>query len=79
PYDQPYQAAVHAATADLTPAMGAQAAPGALNAIYQSLLLHSNMLGFVEIFRVLGIVCFIATPLVLLLKRAQPRKGVIMH
>ncbi|HUA66865.1 MAG TPA: DHA2 family efflux MFS transporter permease subunit [Alphaproteobacteria bacterium] len=79
PYDQPYQAAVHAATADLTPAMGAQAAPGALSAIYQSLLLHSNMLGFVDEYRLLALVCFLSVPLVLLFKKTHVRKAVMMH
>ena len=47
PYDLPYQNAMQAGQAALAPAMGtAQAEPGTLGAIYQSLLLHSNMQGF---------------------------------
>ncbi|HLZ55028.1 MAG TPA: EmrB/QacA family drug resistance transporter, partial [Verrucomicrobiae bacterium] len=80
PYDLPYQNAVQMGQAALTPAMGAaQAQPGALGAIYKSLLLHSNMLAFVDEFRWLALVCFLAVPLVLLLKKAQGRKDVMMH
>jgi len=80
PYDLPYQGAVQMGQAVLTPAVGsAQAGPGALGAIYQSLLLHSNMLAFVDAFRWLALICFLSIPLVLLLKKAQGRKDVMLH
>ena len=80
PYDQPYQNAVQMGQAALTPAMGsAQAAPGTLGVIYQSLLQHSNMFAFADEFRWLALVCFISVPLVLLLKKGQAKKGVVMH
>jgi DHA2 family multidrug resistance protein len=80
PYDLPFQSAMQAGQAALTPAMGtAQAAPGALGVIYKSLLLQSNMQAFADGFRWLALVCLLSVPLVLLLKKAQGRKGVMMH
>jgi hypothetical protein len=57
----------------------AQAEPGTLRAIYESLLLHSNMLAFVDAFRWLALVCFIVTPLVLLFKKGDGKREVMMH
>jgi DHA2 family multidrug resistance protein len=79
PFDLPYQNAVQMGQAALTPAMGAQAAPGTLGVIYKSVLLQSNMQGFVDEFRWLALVCFLSVPLVLLLKQAQGKKAVMMH
>jgi len=80
PYDLPYQSAVQMGQASLTPAMGAaQAEPGALGAIYQSLLLHSNMLAFVDEFRWLAMVCFAVLPIVLLLKHVVIRGPIAAH
>ena len=79
PYDLPYQNAVQMGQAALTPAMGAQAAPGTLGVIYKSVLLQSNMQGFADEFRWLALVCFLSVPLVLLLKQAQGKKAVMMH
>jgi DHA2 family multidrug resistance protein len=79
PYDLPYQSAVHMGQAALTPSMGAQAAPGTLGVIYQSLLLHSNMFAFVDEFRWLALICLASVPLVLVFKKAQGKKAVMMH
>jgi DHA2 family multidrug resistance protein len=79
PFDLPYQNAAQMGQAALTPAMGAQAAPGTLGVIYKSVLLQSNMQGFADEFRWLALVCFLSVPLVLLLKKAQNKKAVIMH
>jgi DHA2 family multidrug resistance protein len=79
PYDLPYQNAVQAGQAALTPAMGAQAEPGTLGAIYQSLILHSNMLGFVDEYRWLAMVCLLSVPLVLLFKKGDGKREVMMH
>jgi DHA2 family multidrug resistance protein len=79
PYDLPYQSAVHMGQAALTPSMGAQAEPGTLGVIYQSLLLHSNMFAFVDEFRWLALICFLSVPLVLVFKKTQGRKDVMMH
>jgi len=80
PYDLPYQTAVQMGQAALTPKMGAaQAESGALGTIYQSLLQHSNMLAFADEFRWLALVCALSVPLVLVFKKAQGRKDVMMH
>ena len=80
PFDLPYQNAVQMGQAALTPGMGtAQAAPGTLGVIYKSLLLQTNMQAFADEFRWLALVCFLSVPLVLLLKKAQGKKAVMMH
>jgi len=80
PYDLSYQNAVQMGQAALTPAMGtAQAAPGTLGVIYKSVLLQSNMQAFADEFRWLALVCFLSIPLVLLLKKGQGKKDVMMH
>jgi DHA2 family multidrug resistance protein len=80
PYDMPYQTAVQMGQAALTPAMGtAQAAPGTLGVIYKSVLLHSNMFAFADEYRWLALVCFLSVPLVLLLKKGDGKREVMMH
>jgi len=80
PYDLPYQNAMQAGPAVMAQLMGtAQAEPGTLGAIYQSLLLHSNMLGFVDEYRWLAMVCLLSVPLVLLFKRGDGKREVMMH
>jgi DHA2 family multidrug resistance protein len=80
PYDLPYQNAMQAGPAVLARSMGtAQAEPGTLGAIYQSLILHSNMLGFVDEYRWLAMVCLLSVPLVLLFKKGDGKREVMMH
>jgi DHA2 family multidrug resistance protein len=80
PYDLPYQVATQNAQAVLTVPMGAaQAQPGALAAIYQSVILHSNMVAFVDEYRWLALVCFLSVPLVLLFKKGDGKRDVMMH
>jgi len=80
PYDLPFQTALQTGQTVLAPAMGAaQAQPGALGAIYKALLLHSNMLAFVDEFRWLALICFLSVPLVLAFKKTQARNDVMMH
>jgi len=80
PFDVPYQNAVQMGQAALTPAMGtAQAAPGTLGVIYKSVLLHSNMQAFADEYRWLALVCLLSVPLVLLLKKGNGKREVMMH
>ena len=80
PYDLPYQSAIQMGQAALTPSMGAaQAGPGTLGTIYQSLIQHSNMLGFVDEYRWLAMVCLLSVPLVLLFKKGEGKREVMMH
>jgi DHA2 family multidrug resistance protein len=80
PYDMPKQNAVQMGQAALTPAMGlAQAAPGTLGVIYKSVLLHSNMQAFADEYRWLALVCFLSVPLVLLFKKGDGKREVMMH
>jgi len=80
PYDPAFQLAAQSGQGALTPLMGAaQAEPGALGSIYKSLILHSNMLAFVDAFRWLALICILSLPLVLIFKNAQGKKDVMMH
>ena len=80
PFDLPYQNAVQMGQVALTPGMGtAQAAPGTLGVIYKSLLMQTNMQAFADEFRWLALACFLSVPLVLLFKKAQGKKAVMMH
>jgi hypothetical protein len=80
PYDLPCQSAMQMGQAALAPAVGAaQAAPGALGVIYKSLLLQCNMQAFADEFRWLALICLASVPLVLVFKKAQGRKDVMMH
>jgi len=80
PFDPAYQNAVQMGQAALTPGMGmAQAAPGTLGVIYKSLLMQTNMQAFADEFRWLALACFLSVPLVLLFKKSQGKKAVMMH
>jgi DHA2 family multidrug resistance protein len=80
PYDPVYQNTVQTAQAVLSPSMGAaQANPGVMGTIYKSLLLQSNMQAYADEFRWLALFCFLSIPLVLLFKKAQGKKDVMMH
>jgi DHA2 family multidrug resistance protein len=80
PYDLAYQNAMQAGPAVMAQSLGtAQAEPGTLRAIYQSLIQHSNMLGFVDEYRWLALVCFLSVPLVLLFKKGDGKRQVMMH
>jgi DHA2 family multidrug resistance protein len=80
PYDPVYQNTVQTAQAVLSPSVGAaQANPGVMGTIYKSLLLQSNMQAYADEFRWLALFCFLSIPLVLLFKKAQGKKDVMMH
>lgn len=80
PYDPAYQNAMQAGAPVMAQSLGsAQAEPGTLRAIYESLLQHSNMLGYVDEYRWLAMVCLLSVPLVLLFKKGQGKKAVMMH
>ena len=80
PYDLAYQNATQAGPVVLAQSLGtAQAGPGTLRALYEFLLLHSNMLSFVDAFRWLALVCLLVTPLVLMFKKGDGKREVMMH
>ena len=70
PYDPAYQDTVKMAQGALASQVGAiQAQTLADGHIYRSLLQQSNMLAYIDDFRWLALICFVAIPLALLLKR----------
>jgi DHA2 family multidrug resistance protein len=76
PYDTAFQNAVQASQAALAGHVGtAQAHSGALSQIYQQMLQQANLLAYLDDFRLLGMICLIALPLVLLLKRVVVKGG----
>jgi DHA2 family multidrug resistance protein len=79
PYDPSYQGAVLAAQSALTDRVGAAQAPGmALGAIYTSLVQQSTLLAYIDAFRWIAVLSFVAIPAVLLLKRAKPAGPVVV-
>ena len=80
PYDPAFQTAVQTTQAALASHLGsAQAQTGALSQIYQQLVQQSNLLAYLDDYRRLGIMCFIALPLVVLLKRVAVKGTVALH
>ena len=80
PYDQAYHVTVQTAQMIAAPQMGAvQAQAGTMGMIYKFLLQQSYMLAYVDAFRWLALVCFLAVPMVLLFKKGDGKKEVMMH
>ncbi|HEX9047267.1 MAG TPA: DHA2 family efflux MFS transporter permease subunit [Verrucomicrobiae bacterium] len=80
PYDQQYQNVMQGGSAVMAQSLGAaQAEPGTLRAMYENVLLHSNMLGFVDEFRWLAMVCLLSLPLVFLFKKSDGKREIMMH
>jgi DHA2 family multidrug resistance protein len=80
PYDPAFQSAVQNSQAMLAGHVGsAQAHSGSLALIYQQLVGQANLLAFMDDFRWLGIMCCVALPLVLLLKRVVVKGGIVTH
>jgi DHA2 family multidrug resistance protein len=79
PYNPIYQNAAQAAHAALSSQVGtAQAQSMADGLIYQSLIQQSNMLAFMDDFRLLAFMCFVAIPFVFFLKHVTARGGPVL-
>lgn len=80
PYNPVYQQAIQGAQAALVPHVGAAQAPAmAEGLVYRSLQQQTNMLGYADAFYALALLCFIAIPFVVLLKRVALRGPVVAH
>ena len=80
PYDPAYQIATQSVQAALAAQVGmAQAPVMADMMVYKSLVQQSYMLGYVDDFWLLTLTCFIALPLVVLLKRVVVDATVAVH
>jgi DHA2 family multidrug resistance protein len=76
PYDPAYQRWLQTAQAGLASKVGEQAArPKALGLLYGVLLQQAQLLSFMDIFRVLAILCLLGVPLAFLFQRAGARTG----
>ncbi|MGO8698393.1 MAG: DHA2 family efflux MFS transporter permease subunit [Limisphaerales bacterium] len=80
PYDPAYQDTVKMVQAALASQVGSiQAQTLADGSIYRSLLQQSNMLAYIDDFRWLALLCFVAIPLAVLLKRVIVKGLVAAH
>ena len=80
PYDPAFQSTLQSMHAALTPQVGAvQAQLMAPGVIYDSLLKQSGLLAYVDDFRRLALLSFIAIPIVLFLKRVSRKETVSVH
>ena len=80
PYDPAYQDTVKMVQAALASQVGPiQAQTLADGSIYRSLLQQSNMLAYIDDFRWLALLCFVAIPLAVLLKRVIVKGPVAAH
>ena len=76
PYDPAYQRWLRTAQAGLAPKVGEPAARSkALGLLYGVLLQQAQLLSFMDIFRVLAILCLLGVPLAFLFQRAGARTG----
>jgi DHA2 family multidrug resistance protein len=80
PYDPAYQIAAQKAQAALAAQVGTAQAPAMADGmIYQSMSQQCYMLAYVDVFLWLALVCFLAIPLVILLKRVIAKGPVLAH
>lgn len=80
PYDPAYQSSLQSMQAALAPHVGAaQAQSMAAGSLYSSLLQQSNVLAYVDDFRWLALLSFIALPVVLLFKRISTKGAISVH
>ncbi|MGH9616903.1 MAG: MFS transporter, partial [Acidobacteriaceae bacterium] len=78
PSGRVYQQQLSQATGHLAPQLGtAMARAGALGRIYSSLNVQALLLSYVDDFRYLALASFLCLPVVLLLRKAIGRKGVV--
>jgi MFS transporter, DHA2 family, multidrug resistance protein len=80
PQDEPYRQALRGLTATLH-AQGAdwsKAAHQAQSMLYGELQRQANMLAFIEVFWILGVICLAMIPLMLLMKKSQPGHSPLM-
>jgi DHA2 family multidrug resistance protein len=76
PYDPIFQERLHAVQRALAPQVGPVAAVRAgYRLIYGTLLQQATLLAFVDTFRLLGFLCLLCVPLVLLFRRIRMRGG----
>jgi DHA2 family multidrug resistance protein len=80
PFDPGYQETIH----NITSALGSDAPAGAAEAIaqsliYRTLLDQSQLWAFVDNFRLFGVLCLVALPMVMLFKRVRKRGPVVAH
>ncbi|HKP11421.1 MAG TPA: DHA2 family efflux MFS transporter permease subunit [Blastocatellia bacterium] len=80
PYDATFQQQLQAMTAKLAPQVGQVAAQAkAMAMMYGTVVKQAMLLAFVDEFRLLGLLCLLCIPTVLLLKRAKSRGPVVAH
>ncbi len=80
PYDPAYQRWLNAAQAGLkTQVGGVEAGPKALGLLYNVLGQQARLLAFRDNFQVVSFLSFLAVPLVLIFKKARPRKAPVAH
>ncbi len=80
PFDAPYQETI----ANITSALSSDAPGGAAEAIaqsliYRTLLEQAQLWAFVDNFRLYGVLCLVALPLVFMFKRVKKRGPVVAH
>jgi MFS transporter, DHA2 family, multidrug resistance protein len=80
PYNTAFQQQLQAVTAGLAAQVGqAAAASKAMAIMYGTLVKQAMLLAFVDNFRLLGLMCLLCIPTVLLLKKAKARGPVAAH
>jgi DHA2 family multidrug resistance protein len=80
PYDPAMQQSMQAAQDALAPSLGAVgAAQGMWAQLYATLVKQATLLAFVDTFRLLGLLCLIAIPTVLLLRKVRLQGPIAAH
>lgn len=80
PYDPAMQQWLETAQAALARQSGAvTGAQQAWAALYATLVKQAMLLAFVDVFRLLGMLCLFALPAVMLMRRARPQGVVMVH